>query len=63
MRKVINQVFLITLLLTLSGCATYNSMAPEWAQIASEPTEASTDGSGTRESSEESVWWNPLSWF
>jgi hypothetical protein len=63
MQKVINQVLLTTLLLALSGCATYNSMAPEWAQVGAEQTETSTEGSDTKQSGEESVWWNPLSWF
>ncbi|MGB1849507.1 MAG: hypothetical protein ACPHKJ_04790 [Litorivicinaceae bacterium] len=63
MKKVINQIFLATLLVALSGCATYNSVAPEWAKIGSETAEVTTEEKATDESGDNSVWWNPLTWF
>ena len=63
MTKVINQIFLATLLAVLSGCATYNSVAPEWAKIGSETAELTTEEKATEKSGDDSVWWNPLSWF
>ena len=63
MKKVINQIFLATLLVALSGCATYNSVAPEWAKIGSETAEVTTEEKATDESDDNSVWWNPLTWF
>ena len=63
MTKVINQIFLATLLAVLSGCATYNSVAPEWAKIGSEMAEVTTEEKAADESSDDSVWWNPLTWF
>ena len=53
------------LLISLSGCASYNSIAPEWAQIGAENSETMQEDSTANSDAEEggSVWWNPLSWF
>ena len=56
---------LALLLISLSGCASYNSVAPEWAQIGAKNSETTADESKAESNSDEesSSWWNPLSWF
>lgn len=60
MKKTLIKAALIASFLSISGCSTYNSIVPEWAQIGSSDTgietEANTDD-------DNSVWWNPFSWF
>ena len=51
------------MLVSLGGCATYNSIAPDWAQIGAESSEATTDDESASEADGEFTWWNPLSWF
>ncbi len=63
MRKVIISLFMVLMLASLGGCATYNSIAPDWAQIGAESAESTTDGESANESVGEFTWWNPLSWF
>jgi len=64
MKKVIISFFMTLMLVSLGGCATYNSIAPDWAQIGAESAEASsTAGESANEADEEVTWWNPLSWF
>ena len=45
----------------MGGCATYNSIAPDWAQIGAESSEATTDGESVSKADGEFTWWNPLS--
>ena len=40
-----------------SGCATYNSIVPDWATI------GSTDTKTEKKNNEAVVWWNPFTWF
>ena len=41
--KVFIPFFMALMLVSLGVCATYNSIAPEWAQIGAESSEATTD--------------------
>ena len=63
MKKVIIPVFMVLMLMSLGGCATYNAVVPDWAQIGAESVEATTDGESADEADEDFTWWNPLSWF
>jgi hypothetical protein len=63
MKKVFIPFFMALMLVSLGGCATYNSIAPDWAQIGAESSEATTDGESVGEADGEFTWWNPLSWF
>lgn len=63
MKKVFIPFFMALMLVSLGGCATYNSIAPEWAQIGAESSEATTDDEAATEADGEFTWWNPLSWF
>lgn len=63
MKKVIIPFFMVLMLMSLGGCATYNSVVPDWAQIGAESVEAATDGESADEADEDFTWWNPLSWF
>jgi len=63
MKKVIIPFFMVLMLMSLGGCATYNSVVPDWAQIGAESVEATTDGESADEADEDFTWWNPLSWF
>ena len=63
MKKVIIPFFMVLMLMSLGGCATYNAVVPDWAQIGAESAEATTDGESADEADEDFTWWNPLSWF
>ncbi len=65
MTKLVTPSVLALLLISLSGCASYNSIAPEWAQIGAENSEKMQVDSKTESDADEngSTWWNPLSWF
>ena len=63
MKKVFTSFFIVLMLVSLGGCATYNSIAPDWAQIGAESAESTTDGGSANEADGEFTWWNPLSWF
>ncbi len=63
MKKVIIPFFMVLMLMSLGGCATYNAIVPDWAQIGAESVEATTDGESADEADEDFTWWNPLSWF
>ena len=65
MKKLVTPSVLALLLISLSGCASYNSIAPEWAQIGAENSETTAEDSKAESDADEDVstWWNPLSWF
>ncbi len=63
MKKVIIPFFMVLMLMSLGGCATYNAVVPDWAQIGAESVEATTDGESADEDDGDFTWWNPLSWF
>ena len=63
MKKVIIPFFMVLMLMSLGGCATYNAVVPDWAQIGAESAEATTDGEAAGEADGDFTWWNPLSWF
>ena len=65
MKKLATPSVLALLLISLSGCASYNSIAPEWAQIGADNSEKTQVDSKTESDADEngSTWWNPLSWF
>ena len=55
-------LFVLLTCLSLGGCATYNATVPEWAQIALESTETTTENDAS-ESEDTVSWWNPTTWF
>ena len=60
MKKTLIKAALVASFLSVSGCSTYNSLVPEWAQIGSSGTESETEANTDDDNS---VWWNPFSWF
>ena len=60
MKKTLIKAALVASFLSVSGCSTYNSIVPEWAQIGSSATESETEANTD---DDKSVWWNPFSWF
>ena len=60
MKKTLIKAALVASFLSVSGCSTYNSLVPEWAQIGSSDTESETEANTNDDNS---VWWNPFSWF
>lgn len=60
MKKTLIKAALVASFLSLSACSTYNSIVPEWAQIGSSGTESETEADTDDDNS---VWWNPFSWF
>ena len=60
MKKTLIKAALIASFLSISGCSTYNSLVPEWAQIGSSGTETEAEAISDEN---DSVWWNPFSWF
>lgn len=65
MKKLVTPSVFALLLISLSGCASYNSIAPEWAQIGAENLETTQEESKAESDADGggSTWWNPLSWF
>ena len=47
MKKVIIPFFMLLMLMSLGGCATYNAVVPDWAQIGAESAEAIAGGGET----------------
>ena len=60
MKKTLIKAALIASFLSIGGCSTYNSIVPEWAQIGSSGTETEAESNSGENNS---VWWNPFSWF
>lgn len=60
MKKTLIRAALIAAFFSISGCSTYNSLVPEWAQIGSSSTEIEAEANNDENTS---VWWNPFSWF
>ena len=65
MKTLVMPSVIALLLISLSGFASYNSIAPEWAQIGAENSETTQEDSKAESDADEggSTWWNPLSWF
>ena len=53
MKKVIIPFVMVLMLTSLGGCATYNAVVPDWAQIGAESAEATTDGESANEADED----------
>ena len=60
MKKTLIKAALVASFLSVSGCSTYNSIVPEWAQIGSSGSESESEAITEDDNS---VWWNPFSWF
>ena len=56
MKKKICVLLLASFMVFGSGCATYNSMVPDWATIGSNKTDKA-------DQDQAAVWWNPFTWF
>ena len=49
-------------ILSLSNCAAYNSIMPDWA-TGSESAETQDEGSDNSDAGDDVKWWNPITWF
>ena len=56
MRKKIFVLLIASFMVFGSGCATYNSIVPDWATISSTETNSQNKNDAV-------VWWNPFTWF
>ena len=65
MKKLVTPSVLALLLISLSGCSSYNSIAPEWAQTGAENSETTVEDAKAESDvdGDGRTWWNPLSWF
>ena len=59
--KYFKATLVLMIFFSLSSCASYNSVAPDWAKIGVENSESASDSGESDE--KELPWWNPASWF
>ena len=62
MSKIIKMVLVAGAIVSLSNCAAYNSMMPDWAK-GSETAESQGEGNENSDVGDGVNWWNPITWF
>ena len=62
MSKIIKVTLVAVAIFSLSSCAAYDSIMPNWAK-GSESAESQDDGNDNSESGDDVKWWNPITWF
>ena len=62
MSKLIKMTLVAAAIFSLSGCAAYNSIMPDWA-TGSESAEAQDAGNDNSDAEDDVKWWNPITWF
>lgn len=62
MSKTIKMTLLAAAIFSLSSCAAYNSIMPDWA-TGSESAEAQDEGNDNSDAGDDVKWWNPITWF
>ena len=62
MSKTIKMTLLAAAIFSLSSCAAYNSIMPDWAK-GSESAESQEEGNDHSDSGDDVKWWNPITWF
>ena len=62
MSKIIKMTLIAAAILSLSSCAAYNSIMPDWA-TGSESAGTQDKGSENSDAGDDVKWWNPITWF
>ena len=62
MSKLIKMTLVAAAIFSLSGCAAYNSIMPDWA-TGSESAESQDAGNDNSDAEDDAKWWNPITWF
>jgi hypothetical protein len=62
MSKIIKMTLVAAAIFSLSSCAAYNSIMPDWA-TGSESAESQDEGSDNSDAGDDVKWWNPITWF
>ena len=62
MLKIIKFTLFGLAIYSISSCASYNEVAPDWAKIG-ESAKTQLDNSDEQSIEEDADWWNPLTWF
>ena len=62
MSKILKKTLVAAAILSLSSCAAYNSIMPDWA-TGSESAESQDEGNDNSDSGDDVTWWNPITWF
>ena len=62
MSKAIKMALVAAAIFSLSSCAAYNSIMPDWA-TGSENAESQDEGNGDSDAGDDVEWWNPITWF
>ena len=62
MSKIIKMTLVAAAIFSLSSCAAYNSIMPDWA-TGSTSSESKGEGNENSDAGDEVKWWNPITWF
>ena len=62
MSKIIKMTIVAAAIFSLSSCAAYNSIMPDWA-TGSESAESQDAGNDKSDAGDDVKWWNPITWF
>ena len=60
--KIIKMSLVAEAIFSLSSCAAYNSIMPDWAQ-GSETAESKGEGNENSDFGDDLKWWKPITWF
>ena len=62
MSNIIKMTLAGAAIFSLSSCAAYNSIMPDWA-TGSESAESKDAGNDNSDAEDDVKWWNPITWF
>ena len=62
MSKIIKMTLVAAAIFSLSSCAAYNSIMPDWA-TGSKSAGSQDEGSDNSDAGDDLKWWNPITWF
>ena len=62
MSKIIKMTLVAAAISSLSSCAAYNSIMPDWA-TGSESAESQNESIDNSDAGDDVKWWNPITWF
>ena len=62
MSKTIKMALAAAAIFSLSSCAAYNSIMPDWA-TGSENAESQNEENDNGDAGDDVKWWNPITWF
>ena len=62
MSKIIKMTLVAVAIFSLSSCAAYNSIMPDWAK-GSQSAETQDEANDNNDAGDGVKWWNPITWF